>query len=183
MLPADWRAGGMLGQWFNRDRKSPPLQHAGWGQVFLLALFKRRNYCQVIGLSYTCSTLYILYLLSSIHSESIETYRILLNKHQAVQYKMALKKCGWPLVVLQALYSSPQAQVRLQGHLSQPISIAQGTRQGCPFSLLVRNCDRDLGDSHSGWPRHTRVALVTGTPVCSIRRWSTPICDISDFQT
>lgn len=39
--------------------------------------------------------------------------------------------------ILKDLYSLPKAQVKIQGHLSDPLPITQGTRQGCPLSSLL----------------------------------------------
>lgn len=40
------------------------------------------------------------------------------------------------LTILQALFENPIAKKRLQGFHSEPVSIARGTRQGCPLSSL-----------------------------------------------
>lgn len=44
----------------------------------------------------------------------------------------------WPrlLQIMHTLYYAPQAQVHMQDQFSSPISIAQGTQQGCPLSPL-----------------------------------------------
>ena len=39
--------------------------------------------------------------------------------------------------ILSALYSSPEAKIRLQGIFSESIKIKRGTRQGCPLSPLI----------------------------------------------
>lgn len=41
------------------------------------------------------------------------------------------------LGLLQSLYSTPEARVKLQGYYSNPIKISRGTRQGCPLSPLI----------------------------------------------
>lgn len=41
------------------------------------------------------------------------------------------------LGILEALYSTPEARIRLQGLFSNPIKIARGTRQACPLSPLI----------------------------------------------
>lgn len=38
---------------------------------------------------------------------------------------------------LHSLYSSPTAQIVLQGHKSDPFPISSGTRRGCPLSPLL----------------------------------------------
>lgn len=51
-----------------------------------------------------------------------------------------LKKIGIRERMLQfilALYASPTAQVRVNGHLSNAFSMSNGTRQGCPLSPLI----------------------------------------------
>lgn len=51
-----------------------------------------------------------------------------------------LKKWGFGpdfITTLEALYSYPKAQVRLQGHHSDQFPIRKGTRQGCPLSPLL----------------------------------------------
>lgn len=40
-------------------------------------------------------------------------------------------------IVLEAFYSQPSTQVRIQGIYSEPFYIARGTRQGCPLSPLI----------------------------------------------
>lgn len=39
--------------------------------------------------------------------------------------------------LLKSLYSNPEARIKLQGQLSEPIKIARGTRQGRPLSPLI----------------------------------------------
>lgn len=40
------------------------------------------------------------------------------------------------MIWMQALYAYPRAQVKIVGMLSPPLLLANGTRQGCPFSSL-----------------------------------------------
>lgn len=52
----------------------------------------------------------------------------------------ALKMFGFLDRMLQfilALYSSPTARVKVNGHLSNAFPISNGTRQGCPLSPLI----------------------------------------------
>uniref|UniRef100_A0A8C5N182 Reverse transcriptase domain-containing protein n=1 Tax=Leptobrachium leishanense TaxID=445787 RepID=A0A8C5N182_9ANUR len=53
---------------------------------------------------------------------------------QAMQhFGIGEKYLSW----VQALYSAPSARVRVNGALTQPFSILNGTRQGCPLSPLL----------------------------------------------
>lgn len=38
---------------------------------------------------------------------------------------------------IQLLYAAPVARVQVNGHISAPFSLQQGTRQGCPLSPLL----------------------------------------------
>lgn len=54
--------------------------------------------------------------------------------------KETLKTIGLPQTMLNfisALYSSPTAKVKVNGHLSDAFSVSNGTRQGCPLSPLI----------------------------------------------
>lgn len=39
--------------------------------------------------------------------------------------------------ILEKLYSTSEARIRMQGLFSEPIKIGRGTRQGCPLSPLI----------------------------------------------
>lgn len=50
------------------------------------------------------------------------------------------KKLTW----IAAIYSNPTAQVRVNGILSAPFPITNGTSQGCPLSLLIFDLTMEL---------------------------------------